>query len=255
MRRTLTIPDGPRAVTIAVVLAATLLLSACSGWSIDLGDEVVGSGDIVTQVRAADGFDRIEFRAFGTLEVVQGADESLAVRGDDNLLPRIDTFVEDGTLVIEIEEGIVPIPSDGFRYDVTVTDLEGLEVTGAGRIALDGFSGDRLEVDFSGAGDLDLVRLDVDVLDVSFSGAGSLYASGRADVQEVDLTGAGDYDAGDLATRSTDISSSGAGSAEVWATDDLRVDASGVGRVQYWGSPETRITASGIGGVRELGDK
>ncbi len=255
MHRSLPITDRSRLGTVAVALAVTLMLSACTGWSFDLNDEIVGSGDVVTQVRSADGFDRIDFRAFGTVEISQGDDESLTVRGDDNLLSRIHTFVEDDTLVVEIEDGIVPIPSDGFRYEIRVVDLEGLEVSGAGRVTLDGFRGDALGVDFSGAGDIDLVNLDLDVLDVSFSGAGTMYASGRADAHEANLSGAGDYDAGALATRTTSISSSGAGSAEVWATVDLEIDASGVGRVRYWGSPNTEITSSGIGGIDELGDK
>jgi hypothetical protein len=255
MRRTLSISDGPRVATIAVVLAVTLVLSACTGWSFDVTDEVIGSGEVVTQQRNVDGFDTIDFRAFGTMIIEEGNRDGLTVRGDDNLLDRIQTYTEGDRLVIEIEDGIIPFPSDGFEYIVTVRDLRELDVIGAGRVVVDGFSGSELDVDFSGAGSIELRGLDVTELDVSFTGAGQMLASGRATFHEARISGAGNYDAGSLATVETTLSSSGAGNAEVWATDELTIDSSGVGKVSYWGSPATEITSSGIGGVEELGDK
>ena len=255
MRNTLSISDGPRLATIGTVLAITLLLSACSGWSFDIGDEIIGSGDVVTEVRDVDGFDSIEFRAFGTMIVEEGRSDRLTVTGDDNLMERIETSVQGTTLVIEIEDGIVPLPSDGFEYIVTVDDLTELDVTGAGRVVVDGFTGDELDVSFSGAGSIDLRGMDVDFLDVSFTGAGQMIASGRATIHEASISGAGNYDAGSLATSETTLSSSGAGNAEVWATDELDIDSSGVGKVSYWGNPNTQISSSGIGGVEELGEK
>ncbi len=255
MRRTLSISDGPRFATIAVVLAITLLLSACSGWSFDVTDQIIGSGDVVTETRDVDGFDSIDFRAFGTMIIEEGSRDRLTVRGDDNLMERIETSVEGTTLVIEIEDGIVPLPSDGFEYIVTVNDLEDLDVAGAGRVVVDGFTGIALDVEFSGAGSIDLRGLDVQELNVSFTGAGRMLASGQATFHDARISGAGNYDAGSLATSETRLSSSGAGNAEVWATDELTIDSSGVGRVSYWGSPNTDISSSGIGGVEELGDK
>ncbi|NND85380.1 MAG: DUF2807 domain-containing protein [Acidimicrobiia bacterium] len=255
MRRTLSISDGPRLATIGVVLATTLLLSACSGWSFDVSDEIIGSGDVITETRDVDGFDTIDFRAFGTLIIEEGTRDSLTVRGDDNLMGRVETYTEGDRLVIEIEDGIIPLPSDGFEYVVTVRDLRDLDVAGAGRVVVDGFTGDALDVDFSGAGTVDLRGVDVETLEVSFTGAGQMLASGRATFHDARISGAGNYDAGSLATAETTLSSSGAGNAEVWATDELTIDSSGVGKVSYWGSPNTDISTSGIGGVEELGDK
>ena len=80
MRRTLSISDGPRIATLAVVLAVTLLLSACSGWSFDVTDEIIGSGDVVTEQRNVDGFEIIDFRAFGTMIIEEGNRDALTVR-------------------------------------------------------------------------------------------------------------------------------------------------------------------------------
>ena len=51
------------------------------------------------------------------------------------------------------------------------------------------------------------------------------------------------------------VSISGVGNADLWVTDELKVDISGAGHVRYSGSPKVRQSISGLGSVDANGDK
>jgi len=243
------------AAIIAGTLALLLLAGLLGGCTWERG-----SGDITTDEREVSGFERIELRGTGRLEIVQGATEGVSVTIDDNLQPLITTEVIDDTLVISAVSRrnglwLTVWPSEDPVYRVEVKDLSRVAVSGSGSIRADELDVQDLEVTISGSGDLKINDLSVDTFEFHVSGSGEADVAGQADEIRIEVSGSGKIDAKDLEADRADVTISGSGDAIVWVTDDLEVDVSGSGSVDYYGSPSVDQNVSGSGSVDSRGDK
>jgi hypothetical protein len=191
-----------------------------------------GSGTIVSETRDVSGFTGIALETAGDIIITQGDSESLTIETDDNILPLLTSEVEDGVLVLSTEENASINPSDDIRYTITVTSLEGLEI--------------------SGAGDVTGQDLTLDALSVNVSGAGDIILSGTANNVSVTVSGSGDFQACNLQSGAVSLEISGQGDAVVNAADTLSVTVSGMGDVSYVGDPEVSQDVSGMGDVTQI---
>jgi len=201
------------------------LAAAC-----DLGEG--GSGVLLAENRPVGAFTSFELDGAGTVEITvdpERADGLLRVSGDDNILPLVETKVEDGRLHIRPVRSIRPdLP---LRFQAVVSTLEGVILKGAGDIRVEGI-------------DADTFRLDV-------SGTGSIHLEGRTGNLEAGISGAASLHAAGLHSRSATIRLSGAGKAEVHASQELHAKVSGVGTITCHGKPaQVDQSVSGVGSVR-----
>jgi hypothetical protein len=113
------------------------------------------------------------------------------------------------------------------RYEVTLTKLTGLDLSGAGRITGRGLQVDSLDVDVRGAGVVDL--------------------GGSVDRQDVRLSGAGRYPAGDLVSQVATAELSGTGQMVLAVDRQLTVKISGAGTVSCSGDASVDKSISGTG--------
>jgi hypothetical protein len=213
-----------RAAFAVAALAALLALAAC-------GAQKEGSGVEAVETREVATFTRIELSGEAGVVVTVGEAQQVTVRGDDNLLEDVKTEVDDGALEISQPGNLDLHPKAGLMVEVTVRDLEAVEVSGAGDISIAGVRGD-------------LFRIEV-------SGAGNVEAGGEVDRVEAEVSGVGDLRLGALVAREATVSVSGAGDVEVNATDSLSASVSGAGDIVYTGDPEDVETdVSGAGEIR-----
>lgn len=246
---------------VVVIFAPQLGLASGTGWTgwmpFVWGSEP-GSGNVVTETRAVSDFDAVSFSSFGELTIQQGERESLSIEAEDNVLPEIRTEVQSGTLDIGYrgENGWARVrPTRPIRFTLTVKELSGLTLSGAGSVGVNGLKTDQLRVTLSGAGGLSLENLEATAVTCRLSGAGSLETSGSANRLEAVVSGLGSYEGGDLQSETATVTISGTGSAVVWVTRQLNATISGLGSVQYYGQPEVTQVVSGLGSVRRIGDK
>ncbi len=222
---------------------AMLLLAGCG-----LG-LVVGSGNTVNEEREISGVKGVALAFVGDLRITQGDEEKLLITADDNVLPLITTEVKDGVLTIGSKSTLgIPVVNN-LHYDLTVRDLNSLQLSGTGNAEMNGLNTGDLSVGVSGAGNLSIKGLQADRVTANLSGVGNLALSGKANRQTIGLSGAGSYSGGDLETGSTTVTLSGLGGATVWATESLNATISGAGNVEYYGSPDVKSTVSGLGDV------
>jgi predicted small secreted protein len=236
-------------LSVFVLLALlTLSLSACS--------YVRGSGNVVSQERQVEDFERVTLSGVGTLYISQGDENSLTIEAEDNILALIESEVRGDTLEIGLTDWRFAIhPTMPIRYYLTLTDLTGLELSGAGRIDVDEIETSSLDVTTSGAGDIDIDSLEAESVNIVLSGAGSCeIQDGEVIHQYVTISGAGGYRALDLQSQNADIRVSGIGGARLWVQESLDVVISGAGSVEYFGRPSLSQTISGAGRVNGLGD-
>jgi hypothetical protein len=235
---------------IALILITSLILSSCA-FSI-----TQGSGKVVTETRQVSGFDRVSLSGIGSLTITLGDKESLQIQAEDNILPRIETIVQDGTLIIRYQNNDFQknvVPTKPINFYLTAKNINGLELSGAGSISSDKIDTDNLTVSSSGAGSVKIGSLTAQSLTANLSGVGGCEFAGKVINQNLVISGTGSYNAPNLESQNTTIIISGAGSSTVWSTSTLNVTISGAGSVSFYGNPTVTKTISGIGSVKSLG--
>ena len=247
--------DQKRFLTIALLVAAILTVSACN-----VGVRVIqGSGDVITEDRQVTNFDRIALEGSGEVIITQGGSESLTVETDDNVMEYVKSEVEGGTLTLGLVTGIptgVNVQSTTrLIFYVGVDDLTGLSISGSGDIEAKTIETERLDASISGSGNVRISNLAAGEVSADVSGSGEVdLFGGEAAEQDVSISGSGKYLAGDLCGAMVKVSLSGSGEATVCATDTLDADISGSGDVNYYGHPSINISGSGSGQLNNLGE-
>ena len=210
----------------AVIVAAALTASSpgVAGW-FDGG--VRGSGNIVTEARTVPEFDRVSAGGSQTVIVTVGPARSVTIKADDNVVPLIETTVENGKLHIGSKKSY---SSADVTVTVTVPALKGVSLAGSGDVTVSGVEGGSLGAALSGSGDITV--------------------SGKADSVSVSVSGSGEIHLFDLAARTADVSIAGSGDVEVNASDTLSVSIAGSGDITYRGKPQVKRSIAGSGDVR-----
>jgi hypothetical protein len=234
------------------VILIPLLISAC------VFSVVRGSGEISSEMREVQNFDRVELSGVGTLYIAQGDEETLRIEAEDNVLPKIETRVRDNILEIGFGDrdwSKIVQPTEPIKFFLTVKEIEGLSISGAGKVIAESIESTSLDINSSGAGDIAIDHLETKDLSVSLSGAGNCVLGGEVVNQSISISGAGNYQARDLQSQVTSIAVSGMGSVEVWAEDTLDIAISGAGSVKYYGRPSISQDISGAGDIQSLGER
>jgi hypothetical protein len=214
-------------LVLAVAAGAFLLGRQDSVGTSGGGSEVIdGSGIAATETRSLPAFTAVDLAGASRVTVRVGAEPTVVVRADDNLIGRIETDVRQGVLVVS-ERGSFgkTLPSS---VEVTVRDLDSVRLTGSGTISVEGVRARTFTAELLGSG----------VLEVA----------GSVDELEATLTGSGSMSLGFLVARSVTASVPGSGRLEVQATHELDASVPGSGVVVYAGRPATvtrSVTGSG----------
>jgi len=137
-----------------------LLLSLCFGlltlYSCYLNKdsaEIIGSGVVVEETRDVDFFDSIQIVGSANVFFRKDATQSLRLEAEDNIMPIIDTRVENGTLVIESTRSYST--DIGIRVYAAMTEIRRFTINGAANIVgQEAFTTDILDMEIIGAGGL-----------------------------------------------------------------------------------------------------
>jgi len=214
-------------LALVVAAAAVALVDRFdrSGSSTPAADR--GSGVAAVQTRPVSPFTGVELAGANNVVVHVGGPQSVVVRGDDNLLDRVTTEVQSGTLIVGNTSGSFSAKRP-MRVDVTVPKLIAVTLPGSGNIVIDG--------------------VDAQSLSVILAGAGTVTASGTAERLDVTIGGSGTAQFRQLVARDVHAVVSGSGSIFVTATARLDATVSGTGSIVYSGDPASvtkNVTGTG----------
>ena len=239
----------PRMIIAIGILALATMACRVNGFSFSQG-----SGNLVTEEREIGDFSQVSLEGFGELTITQGDAPELTITAEDNILNKIITEVRGDTLVITFEKGFNVAPTKKIQFELVVTELEGLTLSGAGDIFINALESTSLDVTISGAGSLDIYHLEAKTVTIELSGAGDVEITGEVADQTLRLSGAGSYDAGDLQSQTAVVEISGFGNSTLWAEDALDITMDGAGQLEYYGQPVVSQHISGAGSIESLGE-
>lgn len=207
--------------------AAGLAAAGCGNFNLDFGGpQVKGSGNLKTETRTVSGFKSIESRGAANCEVTVGKAASLKVTADDNILPLVETKVENGVLIIGSKGNYST--SHGIKVVITVPSLEGFAVSGSGTSEISGIQGPSFNV--------------------AITGSGGVSGSGQADDVKAAISGSGEMDLSKLRGRRGEVTVSGSGDVQIHVTGSLKATIAGSGDIRYSGNPkdvQKQIAGSG----------
>lgn len=209
-----------RAVAI-LVLGLTVLVAGCGSDSCG-----GGAGPIVSQTLDLSRFTGFDFQIGGEVTVVPGSTQQVVVRSQQNVIDSLNLDVINGIWEIGYTSCVEGI--NEFSVDITLPELESVELSGAGTIN---------------------AETQASTIDTILSGAGTVTLSGEASSQQVTLEGSGTVEAFDLTTDETTVLLTGQGTVNVSASEQLNVDLLGAGAVSYKGDPQLNVRITGVGSV------
>jgi hypothetical protein len=233
------------AVLASAVLAALPALAA---------DRVVGSGKLVTDTRAGlTDFQAVTSRASVKLVIRQAAREAVQVRADDNIVPLVETSIENQgggrTLVVTLKKNTSISTRSEIVVTVDVVKLKALASSGSGDIVVESLDTPTLSLSLSGSGDAHLGRLKTDDLAVQVSGSSDVDGNGRAAKLSMSISGSGSARLKDLQVDEASVNIAGSGDAELSVARNLAVAIAGSGDVVYHGDAKVVSRVAGSGSV------
>jgi Putative auto-transporter adhesin, head GIN domain len=217
------------------------------------GERVTGSGKAASETRTVSGFQGIALRGSMKLVLRQGTREGLELRGDDNLLPLIESRVVERsgvpTLEIGVKKGVSMSPKSEVVATIDLITLRALSISGSGDVTAEALKTSALAVAITGSGNVRLKQLVADSVSAKVTGSGDIEFSGRAPKLEVSISGSGDVQARGLEADDVSVSVAGSGDANVTARKTLAVSIAGVGNVKYAGDAVVKTSIAGHGEV------
>lgn len=257
MKNNSAIASGLRQIVLAVAVlgcAAPMTLALASPMDWIAGEKVQGNGNVKKQVRDLAHFTGVNLHLGGNMELRIGNTESITIETDDNLLPLIDTVIENGTLKIRPVKRNTQLNTRTMKIVVYAKEIDRIALGGSGTIDSDALRAKKLQFDLGGSGSINLKGVESDAISISVGGSGNLKTGpGNANSVSVSIGGSGDVDLGQVRTQDASISVAGSGEATVWATQGLSVTIAGSGDVNYYGDPKVSRTVVGSGGTKRLG--
>ncbi len=216
-------------------------------------EKVQGNGNTITESRTVNSFKGIQLSGSMNVHLIKGADRAVTIEGEENILPYVETFVNDGKLIVKYRDNVNINTREDVVVNVTVSELEEIEVTGSGDITGENkFSNnDEIKVEVTGSGNIKL-ELDAPAVEASITGSGDIDLSGNTKNIKCSTTGSGEIDASELKAENATVRTLGSGSIRVFASVKLDATINGSGDIAYKGGGSVSSKINGSGTVKAI---
>jgi len=178
-------------------------------------NNITGIGDIVTDTLDLSSFHSIKNTGVANIYVTIGDTQSVVLKAQQNIIDVLTYDVNSSELEIGVKENTSIRESKGIVFEITIPEIEKIELVGVGDFELSGDSQDELYIFLIGVGTVRAYNLEVDVCH---------------------------------------ITSTGVGNCQVRVNNTLNVTITGVGSVYYKGDPTINSTITGLGKLVDAND-
>jgi len=233
-----------RLIVIALAILWTASLNA------QRNKKIKGNGNVVTIERATGNYDRISVGGFFEVQLVEGKEGNITLKGEDNILEHIETEVKNKTLTIKKRKNLNLRPSmgEGVFITIPVESINAIRLSGAGKLySSKTLKEDNFKIRTSGSRNLELA-LETESITVITSGSSNVRLNGQTRKLDVTSSGSSNVNGYDLNVDIVDTTSSGSSNIKVTANEAINARVSGSSNVKYRGNPEkinTKTSGSG----------
>lgn len=212
-------------------------------------EKINGDGNVKKESRQVNDFTGVLVSGSINVDLSYGNSNSISVEADENLLPYIETVVENGNLVVKTKDKVAIRSKNKMVVHASLTKLTRLRVSGSGNITGNGdFSNDsKTEIAVSGSGNINIGINSFNETKINISGSGNVTLRGRS-TNNIDATisGSGNIDCSEVSCNDVFAHVSGSGNIKVYANRSIDARVSGSGNIYYKGSA-TKINLKSAG--------
>jgi hypothetical protein len=232
--------------TFLIALIVPVIFTSCQ--------KINGKGDVISETRTIVGYQAIELSTDATVYLAGGDENSIEILAQENILPYIQTVVENGRLVIKEKHGVHFGKHEPIRIYITAPGITSLTISGSGTIeATTNWQGTELHTTISGSGNIHLGYVECSLLKANISGSGSIDAEGGdAGSEDLTISGSGNINLRDVMAGNADTDISGSGDIYTQVNGVLDATISGSGNIYYDGTPQINVHISGSGNIIKL---
>ena len=233
------------------LLALISLKSFAQPW-----ETVKGNGQLKKETREVSNYTSLSSHGSMDVDIAYGNSNKIEVEADENLLPYIETVVENGNLIIRSKKNVNLKSRSKMVVHVSMTKITSLQLSGSGNINGEGaFNNDgKTEIAVSGSGNVKLSFDSFNELDLSVSGSGNMDLKSKTTKNiTAKVSGSGNIDCSNIGCENVDAKISGSGNIKVYASHSIDAKISGSGNVFYKeGSPNISSKIVGSGKVLKM---
>src|SRR4051812_29372847 len=161
---------------IFFLLFTLVAVSSYAQW-----ETITGNGNVKKETRDVSGFDGVSLSGSMNVQISYGSSNTITIEGDENILPYIETKVEDGVLQVRTKNRTGFKTKHKLIVYASLTKLTELRVSGSGDITGSGdFSNDgKTNVAVSGSGNIDVGMNSFNETKINVSGSGNVTLKGK----------------------------------------------------------------------------
>lgn len=197
----------------------------------------VNNGERAEETRSVSGFEAIRAEGVYRLDISESAAFRVVVSGDSYNVPRIETRVEGGTLVISQSSSI----SSDIPTVVTVQmpNLESASIGGVIAAHVSGFAGSALRLEQRGTSSMSVEDAQYTQLSVGVAGTSSLQLAGHADRLTLHVSGTSQATAKSFTAEVAEVVISGTSVVTLGECGTLTGSVDGISVLNYLGTPDS----------------
>lgn len=214
-------------------------------------ETINGNGQTKQETREVGNYSSLATHGSMDVQINYGNSKTIMIEAEENLLPYIETSVQNGKLSIKAKKNVNLKSHSKIVVHVSMTKINSLQLSGSGNINGSGaFSNDgKTDIGISGSGNLSLDFDSFKDLDLSVSGSGNIDLKGSATNSiNAKISGSGNIDCSSISSKDVDAKLSGSGNIKVYANNSIEAKISGSGNVYYKGNAQnisSKVVGSG----------
>lgn len=219
-----------------LVLAVTVSVNA-QDWG-GSSKKIKGNGNLITVQRTTSDYDGVSVGGSFDVILVKGKESKITIKGEENIIPYIETEVNGNTLQIKYQKNINIRTTKRLTVTVTYKEINKVTLGGSGNITNKGIitSGD-LTVALGGSGNISLT-IDADEVRSKIGGSGNIKLSGNSNELDCAIAGSGSIKAYELSTNTLNATIAGSGSIRTTVKTKIKAKVVGSGSIYYKGKPQ-----------------
>jgi phage shock protein PspC (stress-responsive transcriptional regulator) len=192
-------------------------------------------------------FNEVEINGLFDVRINFGHEYSVELIGEEKEKEKYTITQHGQTLAIEYDNNNKkfdwksnPLNLEKIKINITMPDLESLDLKGSGDVIFSGFNPSSFEITALGAIDID-GQINTHDIVINLSGASELELRGEGNTMEATVQGASQLKAYNFSTEDASVEANGASLAKVFVSRKLEVKEGIASKVSYRGDPESVI--------------
>ncbi|HEX8356048.1 MAG TPA: head GIN domain-containing protein [Segetibacter sp.] len=207
--------------------------------SVSAQTNIKGNGNVIKETREVSNFSRVSLAGNVNVQLSFGNSPTITVEGDENVLPYIETVIENETLIVRTKNKTGINSKNKLIVYASMTKIEELKVSGSGNITGNGefTNNEKTSLSVSGSGNITVGIASFNETKIAISGSGNVTLKGES-TNNIDATisGSGNIDCSGVSCNNVFAKVSGSGNIRVYANRSIDAKVSGSGNIYYKGA-------------------